>query len=316
MKFGSREICDVVLRAKATQKLGSRTFYKNEPVLYFDTLRTSTMEGAATTVYAQGGRGHGRLIAWEGEKTLTFTMEDALLSPEGLSILTGANLIDAGDSTPIYVHTTAQVEVGASNKIVIDDIVCWNGAATNSVEAAPEGVTAADYKHDSADIFYFVLDENGEFNSEPNVPSAVEYAKVTLEDTSTKNVTNITLCGTVEKGKIVFVDYYVKKIKGAQQIEITQDKFAGYYYLEASTLFRKEANGVDMPAEFVIPKGKIQSNFSFAMASSGDPSVFTWTMDAFPDYTKFDKTRKVLAVIQIIDEESVEDNKSRECLGE
>ena len=35
MKFGSREICDVVLRAKATQKIGSRTFYKNEPVLYF-----------------------------------------------------------------------------------------------------------------------------------------------------------------------------------------------------------------------------------------------------------------------------------------
>lgn len=239
-------------------------------------------------------------------------MEDALLSPEGLSILTGANLIDATASTPVYVHTTAQVEVGDANKIVIDDIVCWNGAATNSVEAAPDGVTPEDYKHDSADIFYFVLDENGEFNGEPNIPSKVEYAK----DKSTKNVTNITLCGTVEKGKIVFVDYYIKKSEGAQQIEITQDKLAGYYYLEASTLFRKESNGVDMPAEFIIPKGKIQSNFSFAMASSGDPSVFTWTMDAFPDYTKFDKTKKVLAAIQIIDEESTEDNKNRECLGE
>ena len=62
-KFGVREICEVVLKAKATTKIGSKVFYKNEPVMYFDTLKTSSLEGAATTVYAQGGRGNSRLIA-------------------------------------------------------------------------------------------------------------------------------------------------------------------------------------------------------------------------------------------------------------
>ena len=66
MKFGVREICDVVLRAKSTQKIGSQIFEKDEPVIYFDTAKTSTIEGAATTVYAQGGKGNSRLIAWEG----------------------------------------------------------------------------------------------------------------------------------------------------------------------------------------------------------------------------------------------------------
>ena len=47
MKFGVREICDVVLKAKAAQKVGNKVFYKNEPVIYFDTLKTSSMEGAA-----------------------------------------------------------------------------------------------------------------------------------------------------------------------------------------------------------------------------------------------------------------------------
>ena len=42
MKFGVREICNVVLKAKAAQKVGNKIFYKNEPVLYFDTLKTST----------------------------------------------------------------------------------------------------------------------------------------------------------------------------------------------------------------------------------------------------------------------------------
>ena len=67
------------------------------------------------------------------------------------------------------------------------------------------------------------------------------------------------------------VDYYVERQGNARQIDITPDKFGGNYYLEASTLFRDQ-NGVDMPAEFIIPNCKIQSNFTFTMASSGDPS--------------------------------------------
>ena len=97
----------------------------------------------------------------------------------------------------------------------------------------------------------------------------------------------------------VLVDYYVERTGNAAQIEITADKFGGNYYLEASTLFRDQ-NGVDMPAEFIIPNCKVQSNFTFTMASSGDPSSFTFTMDAFPDYTRFDKSKKVLAAIQIM----------------
>ena len=61
-----REICDVVFKAKAKQKIGRYTFEPGQPVLYIDTATTSTLEGAATTVYAQGGRGNSRLIAWEG----------------------------------------------------------------------------------------------------------------------------------------------------------------------------------------------------------------------------------------------------------
>ena len=105
MKFGIREICDVVLKAKAAQKVGNKIFYKNEPVCYFDTLKTSSLEGQATTVYAQGGRGNSRLVAWEGERTITFTMEDALISPEGFMILSGAGLTDASEKNTIKVYS-------------------------------------------------------------------------------------------------------------------------------------------------------------------------------------------------------------------
>lgn len=64
-----------------------------------------------------------------------------------------------------------------------------------------------------------------------------------------------------------------------------------------------------MPAEITFPNVKIQSNFTFAMASTGDPSTFTFTMDAFPAYTNFDKTKKVLCVIQVV-EDAAADNAS------
>ena len=303
MKFGVREICDVVLRAKAKQTLGSRTFFKNEPVLYFDTLKTSSLEGAATTVYATGGRGNARLIAWEGERTLTFTFEDALISPEGFAILSGAGLIDATEAKPIYVHATAQVEVKAANTLEIEgDLACWNKFED----------THAHY-HQNADIFCMLLSDGGEFDTgEPCVPANVEHVEATA-DTPAKTI--ITCVAAAKVGDIVLVDYYVKRTGNAKMIEITADKFAGNYYLEASTLFRRESDGVDMPAEFIIPNGKIQSNFTFAMASSGDPSTFTFTMDAFPDYTKFDRTKKVLAALQVITSESdVEEGVREKCV--
>lgn len=66
MRFCVREICDVVFKAKSDMKIGKTTFKKGQPVLYIDSAKTSTIEGASTTVYAQGGKGNNRLIAWEG----------------------------------------------------------------------------------------------------------------------------------------------------------------------------------------------------------------------------------------------------------
>ena len=110
MRFGVREICNVVLRAKGRQMVGNKVFYKHEPVIYFDTLKTSSLEGTATTVYAQGGRGNSRLVAWEGERTITFTMEDALISPEGFMILSGAGLIEGSEDKPIMQHITETID--------------------------------------------------------------------------------------------------------------------------------------------------------------------------------------------------------------
>ena len=344
MKFGVREICDVVLKAKAAQKIGNKVFYKNEPVLYFDSLKTSSMEGAATTVYAQGGRGNARLVAWEGERTVTFTMEDALISPAGFSILTGAGLIDAKDKH-VIMHTT---ELTVKVRVMVHASTEYTGAAnqtagyveitlsknpylgknrTSTTTGTGDNAVTTYFADNAEDFIYvMVLDENGEVASEPYIASEVDVVEATNtkgakvykikvyasdenksdkdtlfpgEEEATTN-TRINDLTPFSKGGVVLVDYYVEQTSGAFQVDITPDKFGGNFYLEASTLFR-DTNGVDMPAEFVIPNCKVQSNFTFTMASSGDPSTFTFTMDAFPDYTRWDKTKKVYAAIQVLE---------------
>lgn len=291
MKYGIREICDVVLKAKSKMVVGNKVFYKDEPVIYFDSLKTSTMEGAATTVYAQGGRGNSRLVAWEGERTVTFTMEDALISTVGLAILTGADVIEA--STEV------------ANSAVIQHMTETIGVDITKEGAMPELTLAkaahADGTNDS--VYVMLLDENGNPASEPYIYTAAGTTKITAKRATDK---------ATAAAKAVLVDYYTKRTSGATQIEITPDKFGGNFYLEASTLFR-DTNGVDMPAEFIIPNCKVQSNFTFTMASSGDPSTFTFTMDAFPDYTRWNKEKKVLSVIQIITDEDEDENVVRQA---
>ena len=274
MKFGVREICDVVFKAKADTKIGTSTFKKGQPVLYIDTAKTYTIEGAATTVYATGGKGNTRLIAWEGEKTLTFTVEDALLSPIGFSVLSGAGLFK-GESDTVHVHTTANAYVGNDGTIDL----------TDSLESSEQ-------IDGTAPVFVMVTEDDGSITGDLISGLAVA-----------SNGKSLTGATSTYYGKTVFVDFYVTKASAKiSELQIDAGNFAGYYYVEASTLFRRESDGVDMPAEITLPNVKIQSNFTFSMASTGDPSTFTFTMDAFPGYTYFDRTKKVLCVMQVVED--------------
>lgn len=277
MKFGVREICDVVFKAKSDVKIGKTTFKAGQPVLYIDTAKTSTLEGSATTVYATGGKGNTNLIAWEGEKALTFTVEDALLSPIGFAILSGAGVFNGSTkTTEVHAHQTYTTTV-TDGKLDLT------------------GALAADEKIDgTAPIFAVVAENDGSITGQIIGNLTVDSTGKKLEGVETSEF---------ENGTTVFVDFYVvKKAADITELQIEAGTFAGSYYVEASTLFRRQDTGVDMPAEITIPNAKIQSNFTFSMASTGDPSTFSFTMDALPGYTLFDKTKKVLCVIQVIDE--------------
>ena len=294
MRFGVREICNVTFRPLAALDIGSQHFSANQPCLYIDTATASNMEVATTTVYAQGGRGNARLIAWEGEKTATFTVTDALLSPISFSMLSGAGVMDATAGEKI-VHLT------------VDGVIDTNGTAITVKKEDVTGYTlvasgASSDPNYGLNVYGMILDANGQV---VDYLGDVEITQPSTEQASSANwsISLVRKAKTEYIGATVRLDCYAKVNAPVTTLTVDADNFGGTFYIEAETLFRDEATGHDFPATFIIPKGKISGNFTFNMASSGDPSTFDFQIDCTVGQlrTVSGTAGRVLYAIDIID---------------
>ena len=302
MKFGVREIVDVVFKAAAdNQRIGDKVFKKYQPVFKIDTAQTSSLEQSTTTVYAQGGKGYARLIAWEGEKQMTFTVTDALMSPMGLAVLTGAGLIKPNATKLTHVHMTIDKPVISGEAVVTLEDLQEETGLQNATRFTVCNL-------DDLKPFATRLDGSGAYTdwySNVTVDGTKEGTHeeyITVEEGKDATFTILSDSDAAVKDGTVQLDFYLAMNNSAAvtEVDIAPENFGGYFYIEAQTLFRREDTGLDMAAEIIIPKAKVQSNFTFTMAASGDPSTFDFVMDAFPGYTRFDRTKKLMCKIQIL----------------
>jgi hypothetical protein len=102
-KFGVKEVMNV-------------TFYRltspYDPVLFVDTLKLSNLENTSEESLARGGQGNPILLSWDYNREASFTIQDALISFEGLSLMTG-NDVGEGPET-IYKREVLSVDGGAA----------------------------------------------------------------------------------------------------------------------------------------------------------------------------------------------------------
>lgn len=214
-------------------------------------------------------------------------------------MLAGAGMADAGEGeTDVqYVHTTARALItkpSTGNDYVIElDSDSFDGNGAFIVDGKrPLYGTILDAQGNAAVAYTPAIDES--YISVKNV-GATTYSSYgagpSLAATSfvgTKGL-KITVPGTGQpsnaqagaglqsqlqsyEGHVIVLDFYMAYIENVKAMIISPEKFGGYYYIEASSLIRDESTGQDLPAELIIPRGKIQSNFTLSMSNSGDPS--------------------------------------------
>lgn len=128
-KFGIKEVADVIFFDIATGK----------PVIFFDTLKVSTIENSSDSVSATGGRGNANLVTWNFGRTATLQMQDALLSMESLALLSGNEVTTGGKlykrERIVATNTTASLaETPLNSKVDVYELT--NGAMATTPTAS------------------------------------------------------------------------------------------------------------------------------------------------------------------------------------
>jgi len=243
-----------------------------------------------------------------GEKTATFTITEALLSPISFSMLSGAGVVNQ-EKKAKKVHLTLEGTVDVTSgdsgvtsaKITVkaDDFTGYEIYVADSAKVEGGDLTIG--TSEEYQIYAMILDNNGS--------GVVEYISKGEIDDVTANTTDglvITLAPANVKdiakynGRTCLVDCYATTDMPVTTLTVDAENFGGTFYIEAETLFRDEGTGKDFPATFIIPKGKIQGNFTFNMAATGDPSTFDFTIDCTLGKVR-GESGKVLYAIDIID---------------
>lgn len=88
-QYGIKEVADVTLYSIELDENDEEVYV---PVIYFDTLKISTLEKTAQQTSARGGLGNPELIIWDYGKEITVTLEDALYSPASQAMMWGGKL--------------------------------------------------------------------------------------------------------------------------------------------------------------------------------------------------------------------------------
>lgn len=228
-QYGIKEVADAIFYDLAT----------GEPVMFFDTLKVSTIETTGETVDGRGGKGNPKLISWDFNKEITLTLQDALMSPKSLELLLGK-----GKAT---VH-----------------------ADVRKIRKAQIAQTRADASGLEFDVAYVPV------GGKVKVIDLAAFQATVTANVGLIPTANI---GDLTTGDVIRIAYEVNAAANSvYELVIGPNTFAGTYMIVADTVIRNKTTGIDEGFQFIVPKAKFGTDVSFTLEAEGDPTVFDMTM--------------------------------------
>lgn len=248
IKFGAKEVMDCVLYDMETDK----------PVIQFDSLKTSSISVTSEKVYARGGKGNPKLITWEINKDATVTIEDALISPKSLELITG--IARKTGSQTIRMRQTTEYEDGENKGRLYPLTADESGVIELGFEPTTEltSILVYPYENDCEEDYLYDM------------------------DSATLSGTTLTIADAAGERVVVYYDYASEE--DAETYVVDAEHFAGTYKLVGDTVLRNQKTGKDEPFQVTIPNLKFTSNLELGFAAEGDPSTITFECDVMRSY--------------------------------
>ena len=236
-KYGMKEVCDITFLDLET----------NEPILFLDTLKMTTVENTAESSSARGGKGNPKLLTWDYNREATVQMQDALMSTTSIALMTGNEV------------TTGAKEVYKREQLIA--AAGTEGKAKLTLQHAPLG-----------DITVFL---NHNENTKITIPKPAALKGRAAGKEVEVEITDLPV------GTPVTVFYTYMSDETAQTITISADKFPAYIKVVGDTVIRNATTGKDEAFQMIIHKAKVQPTFTMTFQADGDPTVFDMNLEVF-----------------------------------
>lgn len=155
--FANREVCDLIFEDYATKK----------PFLNMDYANVSTTEITGESVFAYGGKGHPKRVAFAGEKGGTLTIETQIQSFKLYQLLTGgdvsksAKFITREEATVEeggIIELSAKPSAGATVNVFAADDDCGTAIDTDKITVDGQTVTITGVNAGDKIVAYYVKD--------------------------------------------------------------------------------------------------------------------------------------------------------------
>jgi hypothetical protein len=273
-KYAIKEVADVMFYELDSKGAPSA------PVLYLDTLKTSTLSQSSEVVDARGGKGNVKILSWDTNKELTIEMEDAVYSAKSLGIMFGGDMKVYGDKQEVLKtlrFDPAQI-MEASTASSSDKAYLTFDINGNKLYIAKTLITAFSYqKNDSGTITEVSEPVPVAVTSVNWATGKVQAGEPAADTEQTVEFITFDLLDCTSSPVARTTDNGV--ISGGVTIDIGAEFNSNTYYITGDTYARNVASGKDEFLQFIIPKGKVSAeDVSLTMEADGDPATFSMTV--------------------------------------
>ena len=251
-KYAAVTVCDVTLYDLVTKY----------PVMYFDTLQVTSIDGTTEVTEIQGGKGNPILASVSHSKNIDVQFDDAIMTMSSLAILTGGELSNASDNAKITMTQTEIIDV-----------------ATGATEITlAEAVKPGSYVYIGKII-------NGIVSTVTRTTDKVEGDTNVVEIADFYNFANE---GEDIEGKYrVFYEYELgltdSNGRDLSELTVLADKFAGTYRFIGDTMLFNQFTGLNDIFQIEIPRLKLDGSFSFSLNAAVEAVVFSFKGKALRD---------------------------------
>lgn len=248
-KYAAVTVCDVTLYDLVTKY----------PVMFFDTLQVTSIDGSAETTDIQGGQGNATLASVSHSKTVEVQFDDAIMTMSSLALLTGGTLEQAEDEAKITMTETEIITV-------------------------EEGATSIKLSRKAKKGSYVWIAEmkNGILSTATRTEEKVDAERAEFDFSEFHNIENPDQDGGIYR---VFYEWEMGASETEELSELTvlADKFAGTYRFIGDTLLFNQYTGLNDIFQIEIPKLKLDSAFSMSFNASTEAVVFSFKGKALRD---------------------------------